>query len=143
MFIAVWPVFALYCYAPLIFLVSPSPNNSENLGKVSYIQLECHKTWIWGYYATDAPWEQTLAFYKGYGYTSASGSNQYVSRSEQGHHLLRQVSLLDKQSLELLHDETLRTNLIRAFDAGQTVYTFGLAYTENIEAFENSYCRGD
>ena len=141
--IVIWPVFALYCYAPLVFLLSPSPFYSERLGKVSYIELGCHKTWIWGYYATDVPWEQTLAFYKGYGYTSNSGSNQYLSRSEQGYRLLRQVGLFDRQSIELLHDEILQTNITKAFDAGHTVFIFSLTYTENIEAFEHSSCRGD
>jgi hypothetical protein len=141
--ILVWPVVALYWYAPFIFLISPSPNNSEFLGKVSDIELDCHKTWIWGYYATEAPWDQTFAFYKIHGYAANSGGNQYLSRSDQGHLLLRQVMLLDRQIIQTLRDEPLRTNIEEAFDAGRTVYTFSLSYTENVEAFEQSYCRGD
>jgi hypothetical protein len=137
----VWPVFALYGYAPLIFSTSPSPGNSEFLGKISAIELECHKTWIWGYYATDAPWEDVLTFYRTYGYQPSSPNTDYVSRKEQ--QLVRQVSLFDRRSVGDIRDETLRNNLSAAFSKGRTVYSFGLSYTENEEAFQHSSCRGD
>jgi hypothetical protein len=137
----VWPVFALYGYAPLIFSTSPSLSNSELLGKISAVELECHKTWIWGYYATDAPWADVMTFYRTYGYQLAAPNNDYVSRHEP--HLVRQVNLFDRQSVVYVHDEPLRTNLAAAFSKGRTVYSFSLVYTEHEESFQTRNCPGD
>lgn len=137
----VWPVFALYGYAPLIFSTSPSLGNNKFLGKISAIELECHKTWIWGYYATDTAWEDVLVFYRAYGYQPSSPNNDYVSLREQ--QLVRQVSLFDRRAVGEIRDEKLRNNLSDAFSKDLTVYSFSLSYTENEEAFQHSSCRGD
>jgi hypothetical protein len=127
----------LYLYAPWLFSTSPTPPDSQLLGKESIVDRECHLTWIRGYYATSTPWDQVIALYRSNGFRGSGNTPQMlVHHKDTSNQIVTNIH----QVGEILIDDTqVRDAVMSTISSGQNVYGFYSRYIDDKEGY--AQCR--